>query len=499
MRRFFKSNTTLRGLLASVAACTLIACGGGGSNNTTAPVTLTPVATAVGGKVLDAAGAPVSGATVSAAGALLTTGSDGSYTFSLDPATTTTVVLVKKTGYSTVAKELPVASGSTTQANLQLFADQVSTTFSGASAASVPVNGATVNFTADSIKLADGGDYTGTVSIGASYYSPDTVQGVQAFAGPYTGIDAGATSSIVTMGFMEVKLTDAAGRPLQLKTGSPATLTFPASSNSANAASVPLWFYDETAQIWKREGTAARQADGTYQGSVAHFTIWNADFFGINATLKGCFRDSAGQPVTNVGFTGLRSTGWSHLFSGRSTDGNFQINLVPAGIPLELYSATSPASFASVAIPALAPGEVRQLPCTTATPGTSNIIVLPTTTFTTTASVSVGTPTVSTTVANNTASFAGVYSGTFSGAEVGTFNVTIDSAGLVSGTGFSQTYNLTVGVRGQISANGSVALTATGSAGSATYSGSIDSAGVISGTWVYVGGSTGGTFTGNRI
>lgn len=496
MHSILKPVLWVRMLFASAAACALIACGGGGGGGST---TTTLAATALSGKVLDAVGAPLAGATVSAAGASLTTGSDGSYTFSLDPATTSTVVLVKKAGYSTLAKELPVASGSTTQANLQLFADQVSTTFSGASAASVPVNGATVNFTANSIKLADGSDYTGTVSIGASYYSPDTVQGVQAFAGPYTGVDGGATSSIVTMGFMEVKLLDDTGRALQLKIGSPATLTFPASSNSAKTASVPLWFYDETAKIWKREGTATRQADGTYQGSVAHFTIWNADFFGISATLKGCFRDSAGQPVTNAGFTGLRGTGWSHLFSGRSTDGNFQINLVPAGMPLELYSATSPASFASVAIPALTPGEVRQLPCTTATPATTNAVVVPTTIFTTTASVSVGTPTVSTTVANNTASFAGVYSGTYGGAEVGTFNVTINSAGLVSGTGFSQTYNLTVAVRGQISANGSVALTATGSAGSATYSGSINSAGVISGTWVYAGGSTGGTFTGNRI
>jgi hypothetical protein len=292
------------------------------------------------------------------------------------------------------------------------------------------------------------------------------------------------------MGFMEVKLSDAAGNPLQLKIGSPATLTFPAASNSASATTVPLWFYDEAAKIWKREGQATLQSNGTYQGSVAHFTIWNADFFGISATLKGCFRDAAGQPVTNVGFTGLRGTGWSHLISGNNPDGNFQINLVPANMPLELYSAVAPASFATVAIAPLAPGEVRQLPCTAATFSNSYAIVQPTLPFTTTPSVPVGT---------STASFAGAYTGTYGGAEVGTFSVTISTTGAVSGTNFSQTYQQTFNVTGQVSASGNLSLAAAGSAGSASFSGSISPSGALTGTWRYTSGLTGsGTFSGQR-
>jgi hypothetical protein len=488
----------LRGLFASVTACTLIACGGGGGNSTTAPVTQAPATTFVAGKVLGAAGTPIVGATVSAAGTSLTTGSDGSYSFTLDPTTTTIVVLVKKTGYATTAKELPIATGVTTQMNLQLFVDQVSTTFSAATAASISVNGATVTIPANSIKLVNGGDYTGTVSIAASYYSPDTVQGVQAFAGPYTGVDgAGVKSPIISMGFIEVKLTDASGSPLQLKIGSPATLTFPTSSNSGAATNVPLWFYDETARIWKNEGNATRQPDGSYQGTVTHFTLWNADFKGSTATIKGCFRDSAGQAINNVGPVGVRTTGWASnpwvVNPNESVPGDFTIINVPADRALEFYSSSSPPAFAALAITPIAPNTTRTLAgCITATAALAGPSVI-------TGPLGVFTAPIVLTPPTGTASYAGTYNGTYGGAETGTFTVAVSAAGVVTGSNHSITFNQNFAVNGQVGSNGSLALTAVGTAGSGQFSGSINAAGVISGTWNYLGSTLGGTFTGNRI
>jgi Carboxypeptidase regulatory-like domain len=187
MLSIFKPLRTLRVLITSAAACALMACGGGGSSSggTNSGTTPAPAATSVGGMVQDGAGAPLAGATVAANGLSVTTGADGSYTFSLDAATTTTVVLVKKSGFTTSAKEVPVAAGNTTLINMKLFADQVSSTFSASAAQSIAVSSATVQIPANALTTAAGVVYTGTVSIGASYYSPDTVQGVQAFAGPY--------------------------------------------------------------------------------------------------------------------------------------------------------------------------------------------------------------------------------------------------------------------------------------------------------------------------
>lgn len=94
--------------------------------------------------------------------------------------------------------------------------------------------------------------------------------------------------------------------------------------------------------------------------------------------------------------------------------------------------------------------------------------------------------------------FAGNYTGTFGGAEVGTFSVTIDAAGLVTGSTFSQTFNQAFPVRGVITNNGSISLTASGSAGSAQFQGTVNAAGTLSGTWNYLQSTVGGTFTGQR-
>jgi Carboxypeptidase regulatory-like domain len=469
--------------------------------------------------VINNAGNPVAGALVSAAGQTATTGADGSYKLDASSAGGTTVVLVKKSGFTTAAKEVPVLAANTTRIDIVLFADQVSTTFSAATAANIAVNGAAVQIPANAIQTASGANYTGTVSVGASYYSPDTVQGVQAFAGPYVGVDAaGVKSPIISMGFIEVKLTDASGNPVQLLAGSPATLTFPSSSNSGTATSVPLWYYDEAAKIWKNEGAATRQVDGSFKGAVAHFTLWNADFKGVTATIKGCFRNASGQAIDNVGSVGIRTTGWSAnpwvVNPSNSVPGDFTILNVPADRPLEFYSANSPPTFAAVAISPITPGLTLTLNgCVTAVaanPSTSGAITQPTNLFTAPVAPTpvVPTPVPPTPVpppvttppaVTGTASFAGSYRGTFTGAEVGTFSVSISSAGVISGSTFSQTYNQTVSVTGRISDTGSVSITATGSAGTAQFSGAVNAAGTLSGTWNYQQSTVGGTFTGQRI
>jgi hypothetical protein len=534
MLNLIKPLTLLRATVLSLAVGALLACGGGGGSSpvtaTTPASTATPVATPsftyVSGMVKNSAGNPLAGALVLAAGQTATTGADGSYKLDASSAGDTTVVLVKKPGYTTTAKEVPLLAASTTQIDIVLFADQVSTTFSAATAANIAVNGAVVQIPANAIQTASGANYTGTVSVGASYYSPDTVQGVQAFAGPYVGVDAaGVKSPIISMGFIEVKLTDASGNPLQLLASSPASLTFPASSNAGTATSVPLWYYDEAAKIWKNEGAATRQVDGSFKGVVAHFTLWNADFKGVTATIKGCFRDANGQPINNVGPVGVRTTGWSAnpwvVNPTNSVPGDFTIINVPADRPLEFYSANSPPTFAAVAIPSIAPGVTRTLStciaAVAASPSTSGVITQPSGLFTlpvatpvitTPVTPTVTTPAITTTnpvttsttpAVTGTASFAGNYRGTFTGAEVGTFAVTISSSGVISGSTFSQTYNQTVPVTGRITDTGSVSLTATGSAGTGQFSGAVNAAGTLSGTWNYQQSTVGGTFTGQRI
>jgi hypothetical protein len=479
--------------LAAAATLAVVACGGGGGSDSSS-ATPAPAATTISGKVQSAAGQPVTGASVQAAGQKATTGADGRFSFDVAATETNTVVLVKKTGFASNAKDAPVAASSTTDITIKLFADQVSSSFNAASGTTLSPNGAGVVIPANAIQTAAGAAYTGTVTVGASYYNPDTLEGVQAFAAPYEGLEAGARAPLITVGVIEVKLLDAAGNPLQLKAGFPATLTYPASSTSAGAATIPLWYYDEASRVWVREGLASQQAGGSYVASVTHFTSWNADFPGVQATINGCFRDSQGNVATRAGSVGLRGQGWMHTGTGFNPDGNFTIRLVPANMPLELYSAASPAAFAPVAIPALALGEVRQLPCVVVTnpPATNTVLVpAPTTLF--------NPPVTSTPPTGNVAAFAGTYTGTFAGTESGTFTVAISSAGVITGRTTSTTTGV-ASVTGTVGSNGAISLTATqGTAGAASFTGTISASGAVSGTWRYTVGLTGGgTFAGQR-
>jgi hypothetical protein len=103
----------------ALSAAALVSCGGGGGGTTTAASS-----TFVSGKVLTSAGAPLSGAVVSGQGQSVTTGSDGAYRLEASAAGASVVVLVKKTGFATTAKEVPLVSGKTTQIDIALLAAQ---------------------------------------------------------------------------------------------------------------------------------------------------------------------------------------------------------------------------------------------------------------------------------------------------------------------------------------------------------------------------------------
>lgn len=363
---------------------TLVACGGGG---TTQEVSSQQVV--LKGRVLGAGAVAVDQALVSVGNISTATLTDGSFELSVPASASSTVVLVKKPGFGTTAKKVPLATGRVTELTLQLFPDQLITSFSAAVGISATPGGATVTIAPNSVQTSAGAPYTGTVQIAASYQDPQSVSGVQAFAQPYASADGALLQSV---GVIEVKLTDSSGNALQLRPGTPATLVYPDNAIAGSATMVPLWHYDETQRIWVREGSATRRADGNYEGQVSHFTLWNADFpYVDNTTVRGCFQDASGNPVPQVLAT-VWSLGWE-ISGGSGPDGRFETRVI-SGVPLELKSWNVPPAFAPVAIPALAPNEVRQLACVVVDPtALLGPWVIPTTIATFTATLPSGTTT----------------------------------------------------------------------------------------------------------
>lgn len=483
----------------STASLALFITGCGGGSTTEAPATST-----ITGLVQNNLAQPLANVEIQSSDGVVSTGADGHFTITVPTnSSSTAVLLIKKAGFATTAKAIPIAADRITTTVVTLLADQVSSSFAASTGTTLPISaGAMVSISPNSIQTANGSTYSGTVTIAASYHAPDTAEGVTGFAAPYVGMNAGTAETLISAGVIEVKLTDTQGNPLQLRPGLPATLTYPANSVSNGVSSIPLWYYDEANRVWMREGQANKQIDGTYQATVAHFSIWNMDFIGETATLKLCFKDASNKAITDAGVGELRTNGWQHDFLVYSLDGNITLLLVPANKPLEVLSLATPAAFASVNVSALTADEVRELPCIVVTnPPASNAGFswkLPGTAFTAPDATST-TPSDTTTTASD---FAGNYSGTYTGEETGTFAVTIDNTGVVSGTATSTTYaGLVSEVSGTVSDSGAVSLTATsGTAGGATFSGSVTAAGNVSGTWQYVGSlaNAGNTFSGQR-
>ncbi len=360
-------------LVVAVTSSMLIACGGSSNNsspfmgdkdhNGKVDPQPTPVAVkraTLISEVVDEKGNPIVGVTVKVAGQEKQTNTMGKVKFTLKNIKSNKVVLlIKKAGYLTTAKEVMLQNDKKTAIAVKLFADQITTKFKSSGGIEVENTDKTakVAIPANVIVDAKGVPYQGEVSLAMSYYGPEDLKGIQSFAQPYVGVqenNAGNTD-IISVGVIEVKLSDQNGDPLQLKSGSKATITFPKNSVSDGLDSIPLWHYDEAKKIWIEDGVAKKQADGSYKGEVNHFTLWNLDIpiKGDRALLKGCFEDQKGKRLTDI-YSEIVTTGWSNR--GGTSDGIFEV-YVPVKRPLTLYPNVK--GFVGIPIPALTKGEVR--------------------------------------------------------------------------------------------------------------------------------------------
>ncbi|RZL64999.1 MAG: hypothetical protein EOP81_06310 [Variovorax sp.] len=468
---------------------------GGGTGNPTTPTTpdtpTTPPASTsavVSGKVSNAAGAPVEGFIVSAGGQSTTTGADGSYSLNLASPAASTVLLAARSGYQTMAKQVGLIAGVTTPQNITAYPEGVRTTFPAANGKIVIVNGAVIDIPANAIKDAAGNPYTGVVTISASYNNPTTAAGNDAFPQPYAGLDGGNEVTLQSLGVIEAKLFAADGSPLQLS--QPAKLVYPGVDSISTAATIPLWYYDEAKMTWVREGDATRDArDGSYSGSVSHFTQWNLDVpYGAgysSANITVCVNFAGGEAARYGIAASLRGPGFArNLFFHPLHSGNFDLARAPVGQALTLtFTDASGAAAVSVPVPALANGDSVSLPCVTVTGTAGPVPPQP------------PEPPVPVDPNGSASSFAGAYSMEFQTTiEVhqGSLDLTVSSAGQITGTGAgfidsdADTYPLAL-TSGQVAAGGYVTMTGAGSpAGPLVFTGRFEFVGRgPSGTWEY--------------
>ena len=263
----------------------------------------------IGGVVRNEMGGPVSGATVRAGCG------DGEYTttdyfgvFLLEEVSAyegLAHVTVEKPGYFTGSRTFvpsDSAQEAISHAYITLLPKNSAGIVQSVSGGQVSAEGVTITFPANAF-TQNGAPYSGSVQVYLNHIDPtgDDLHGQM--PGMLLGVQDDQPQLLHSYGMAGVELTDAVGNPVQLASGSSATVRFPVmTEQQADApASIPLWWFDENLGYWVEEGEAQRVGN-EYEGQVAHFSWWNIDVPANFVTLKGTVFGS----VTGAVLSGAR-------------------------------------------------------------------------------------------------------------------------------------------------------------------------------------------------
>ncbi len=293
---------------------------------------------AVVGKVFDyTTGSPLSGLNVTIGTQTVTTAQDGSYVAPVeeDGAIERVVVGVSGEGYARISKIVSIEDGDNARVSLDINILPVafSDTFDATTDFTVQVTDSPANVVigADSLVLSNGNAPVGEIRAELTPINP--ALDIDLMPGDLT-ISNG--DPIASFGAIIVNFTDASDNALNLAAGETAVIRIPVSTRGASTpASIPLFYYDDEAGVWVEEGTATLSADGTYyEGTVSHFTTWNADYLYDSVTISGCVQDENGIRIPNatVHVEGKDYNGMASSLT--DSDGNFTVDAMQNGTAL---------------------------------------------------------------------------------------------------------------------------------------------------------------------
>jgi len=264
--------------ISGIGAAYLMGCSSGPTTPGTGNVSFET--TTIYGRVVDEAGTPVAG--VSLTGGTGTAVTDANGIFIIKNTTVPqggAVVIGKKAGYFDGAHAAAPSSNGTTRIEFSMMSDASTGNVAATTGGTVNIAaGGSIAFAAGSFTDASGAAYTGQVKVSARYLDPKNNNFFDFFSGDdMAQTAAGKSASLISCGVLRVELKDANGNQVKLNSSMPATLNFPKPLDTKAPASMPLWYFDQTLGMWKEEGSATLK-NGMYTGTVAHFSDWNLDY-----------------------------------------------------------------------------------------------------------------------------------------------------------------------------------------------------------------------------
>ncbi len=271
---------------------------------TTATITVPALATLTGRAIDAATGLGIAGASVAAGGRSTTTDADGAFTLTGLAATNRLPVLLSAPTHAESVGIARIELGRSNELQLRLVRVAATGSVPAAAGGTVAVPGSTaqVQLPPAGLQRADGSLPSGNVSVRLTPIDPASDSAVM--PGDFTTLVAGSAVPIQSYGALNVQLADSAGAALNLRSGQAATIRIPVATRSATVpATIPLFWFDTVAGRWVQEGSAILAGSGSaryYEGTVAHFSTWNADQVMNTVRVSGCLADASGVRVAGA-------------------------------------------------------------------------------------------------------------------------------------------------------------------------------------------------------
>lgn len=333
---------------------------------------------ALSGIVRDASGTPIEGVSIVSGSSAATTNTDGFFEFDqiqvVSVLNDRSVVRFSKAGYFDVVRSMDADDDAADGASWEVVMCKKENndftsikTYSSSSDQTLQAGEMKIDMPQDGYKVdGTGASYTGKVKSEMVYLDPNN----ERFSEMMPGGDLAAVRSdnssaqLVSYGMTDLNMYAENGDKLQLKDGSKAKLTFPipAGMGENPPASIPLWSFNEKTGLWEEEGSAALQGN-VYVGEVAHFSWVNLDYPERQGTVYGYVKDDTGKVLPGVRL----SIGQLLAPTVTNSDGYYS-HEVPANTAFSItvkdlyYGGINQRAFVNV--PALSPGEKRQVDIT---------------------------------------------------------------------------------------------------------------------------------------
>ena len=299
---------SIKAVIISLVLVLLTACGGSDSDfNTEDESNLSTASGSILGQVFDArSGSVLQEVNIRVSEKTTISGADGRFSLLDIDVNERVVVTFSVDGYAEQSKIIRVQEGGTSAMlpSVLMLPVEKTMTFDPMIPQEIFVEGsfAGVTLEANSLIRVDGLSPSGEVVVEITPIDP-TVN-IDLMPGDMkTDTGAGVLAPIESYGTLNIVFRDSLGNDLNLSEGSVATVRIPVANKTGGTppSRIPLYFYNDKTGLWVEEGFAnIDETNRYYEGSVTHFSTWNADVLYEQVLVSGCIKGVDGAFLSNV-------------------------------------------------------------------------------------------------------------------------------------------------------------------------------------------------------